>query len=128
MNDVAWYGTAFLLTICTFQLFMGKIYKFYPAKPVFLIGTTIFEIGSAICGAAPSSKVFIVGRAVAGIGSAVIYSGIMIIIFNTIPLRQRPMYQGLFAAIFAVGSVVGPLLGGTLTDTASWRWCFYMNL
>jgi MFS family permease len=49
---------------------MGKVYKFYPAKPVFLCGIVLFEIGSAVCGAAPNSTAFIVGRAIAGTGSS----------------------------------------------------------
>jgi predicted MFS family arabinose efflux permease len=107
---------------------MGKVYKFYPAKPFFLAGIVLFEVGSAICGAAPSSKAFIVGRAIAGLGSSGMFSGLMVIMFHTIPLQQRPIYQGMFGAIFAVASVIGPLVGGTLTDKVSWRWCFYINL
>jgi MFS family permease len=107
---------------------MGKIYKFYPAKPVFLICITIFEIGSAVSGAAPSSKALIVGRAISGLGSSGMTSGLMVIMFHTIPLRERPIYQGFFGVIFAIASVVGPLIGGTFTDKITWRWCFYINL
>lgn len=103
---------------------MGKIYKFYPAKPVFLACVTLFEVGSAICGAAPTSKAFIIGRAIAGLGASGLFSGLMVIMFHTIPLRQRPMFQGAFGAIFAVGSVVGPLVGGTFVDKVTW----YVNL
>lgn len=95
---------------------MGKVYKFYPAKPVFLTCIVLFEIGSAVCGSAPNSTAFIIGRAIAGIGSSGLFSGLMVMMVYTIPLRQRPIYQGLFAAVFAVGSVIGPLLGGTFTD------------
>jgi predicted MFS family arabinose efflux permease len=114
--------------MCTFQLIMGKVYKFYPAKPIFLAGCVLFEVGSAICGAAPNSKSFIVGRAIAGLGSSGLFSGLMVIMFYTIPLQQRPIYQGLFGAIFAVASVIGPLVGGSFTDKVTWRWCFYINL
>jgi MFS family permease len=107
---------------------MGKVYKFYPAKPIFLAGITLFEVGSAICGAAPSSKAFIVGRAIAGLGASGMFSGMMVIMFHTIPLQQRPIYQGFFGAVFAVASVIGPLIGGTFTDKVTWRWCFYINL
>lgn len=107
---------------------MGKVYKFYPAKPTLLAECVIFEIGSAICGAAPNSNAFIIGRAIAGLGASGLFSGLMVIMFHTIPLQQRPIFQGLFGAIFAVASVVGPLLGGTFTDKVTWRWCFYINL
>jgi hypothetical protein len=107
---------------------MGKIYMFYPAKPVFLACVTLFEVGSAICGAAPSSKAFIIGRAIAGLGASGLFSGLMVIMFHTVPLQQRPLFQGAFGAIFAVGSVVGPLIGGTFVDKGTWRWCFYINL
>lgn len=95
---------------------MGKVYKFYPAKPIFLSGIVLFEIGSAVCGSAPSSNAFIVGRAIAGVGASGLFSGLMVMMMYTIPLRQRPIYQGMFAAVFAIGSVIGPLLGGTFTD------------
>lgn len=107
---------------------MGRIYKFYPAKPVFLAGVILFEVGSAICGAAPNSNAFIVGRAIAGTGSSGMFSGLMVILFYTIPLQHRPIFQGFFGAIFALGSVIGPLVGGTFTDKVTWRWCFYLNL
>jgi MFS family permease len=114
--------------MCSFQLLMGKVYKYYPAKPVFLAGCILFEVGSAICGAAPNSKAFIVGRAIAGLGSSGMFSGLMVIMFHTIPLQQRPIYQGFFGAVFAIASVIGPVVGGTFTDKVTWRWCFYINL
>lgn len=128
LNDIGWYGSAYLLTMCTFQLLTGKFYKFYPAKPLFLASITLFELGSAVCGASPSSKAFIVGRAISGLGSAGMFSGLMVIMFSTIPLQQRPIFQGFFGTTFAVGSVVSPLVGGTFTDKLTWRWCFWINL
>jgi MFS family permease len=107
---------------------MGKVYKFYAVKPVYLASVIVFEVGSAVCATAPSSNAFIVGRGIAGLGSSGIFSGGMVILFHTVPLRQRPIYQGCFGAIFAIASVVGPLLGGIFTDKITWRWCFYINL
>lgn len=91
LEDIGWYGSSYLLTICAFQLIFGKIYTFFPVKWVFLTAITIFEIGSAVCGAAPNSTALIVGRAIAGIGSAGIFSGALIIIAYSIPLEKRPM-------------------------------------
>jgi MFS family permease len=85
----------------------------------------VFEIGSLLCGVAPSMNVLILGRAIAGVGAAGIFVSILVIIAQITRLEQRPLLFGLFGAIFAVSSVVGPLLGGAFTDKVTWRWCFY---
>ena len=77
MTDIGWYGSAYLLTTCAFQLLFGKLYTFYSVRGVFLTTVFLFEVGSAICGAAPNSVVFIVGRAIAGSGAAGIFSGVV---------------------------------------------------
>lgn len=127
-TDIGWYGSAYMLTNCAFQLSFGKFYTFYSVKYVFITAIAFFEIGSAICGAAPNSTAFILGRAIAGVGSAGIMSGAITVIVYAVPLHKRPMYQGLFGAVFGIASVVGPLLGGAFTSNVTWRWCFYINL
>ena len=124
LNDVGWYGSAYMLTSCSFQLSFGRLYTYYNPKWVLVIAIVIFEVGSAICGAAPDSTVFIVGRAIAGMGSAGIFAGAIIIIVYTIPLRQRPMYTGALGAVFGIASVAGPLLGGAFTNNVTWRWWY----
>jgi MFS family permease len=114
--------SAYLLTTCAFQLFFGKLYTFFSIKWVFLIALIIFEIGSAICGAAPNSAALIIGRAVAGVGSAGIFSGAILIVAATVPLRQRPTYMGLIGGMYGIASVAGPLMGGAFTDKLTWRW------
>ncbi|PVH91726.1 MFS general substrate transporter [Periconia macrospinosa] len=128
LEDVAWYGSAYLLTTCSFQLIFGKFYAEYKVNWVYLIALAIFEIGSLICGCAPNSVALIIGRAIQGVGCAGVMTGALVIITKSLPLHKRPMYTGLIGGISGVAQIVAPTLGGVLTDRASWRWCFWINL
>jgi MFS family permease len=121
LGDIGWYGSAYMLTTSCSQLIFGRIYKHYDMKWTFLISILVFEIGSAICGAAPNSASFIAGRAIAGTASAGIFSGCMMIMIPMVPLHKRPMFQGLFGMVFGLASVMGPLIGGGFTGSVSWR-------
>ena len=128
LGDVGWYGSAYLLTTCAFQLLFGKFYSFFSIKWTFLTALGVFELGSLVCGVAPNSVALIVGRAIAGVGAAGLFSGALIIVAYTVPLQKRPTYTGFISGMYGVASVVGPLMGGAFTDHVTWRWCFYINL
>ncbi|OCB91721.1 MFS general substrate transporter [Sanghuangporus baumii] len=85
-------------------------------------------VGSIVCAAASSSAMLIVGRAIAGIGASGLFSGGMTIMGLSVPLKRLPIYIAVLASMYGIASVVGPILGGALTDRLSWRWCFWINL
>jgi MFS family permease len=128
IEDIGWYASAYMLTGSAFMLLFGKFYTFYSPKWVLLTAIGLFEIGSALCGAAPNSTAFIIGRAIAGWGFSGIFTGGIVTIQSVLPLHKRPMVMGMLGAIFGISSVAGPLIGGALTTNVSWRWCFYINL
>ena len=98
--DVGWYGSAYLLTSCAFLPTYGRIFAQFDIRSSFLLALALFEIGSLICGLAPSSSVLIIGRAVAGLGCAGVFAGCVIIVVVSIPLARRPFYISLVGSMY----------------------------
>ncbi|KAH7103874.1 transporter [Auriculariales sp. MPI-PUGE-AT-0066] len=128
LDQVTWVVSAYFLTQAGFMLTGGQMLTIVSTKLLFLISIFIFEVGSLVCGVAPNINVLIFGRALAGVGGACIFVTVLSIVAEIVRLKDRPVAFGAFGALFALSSVVGPLLGGAFTDHVSWRWCFYINL
>ncbi|KAL6882328.1 putative efflux pump antibiotic resistance protein [Trichoderma longibrachiatum] len=128
LGDQAWYSAIYLMTSGGFQSTWGKMYQYFPLKISFLSAMAVFEIGSLICGVAPSSVTFIIGRTIAGVGAAGVSSGAYTICAYISEPKKRAVHTGILGAVFGVGSILGPLLGGVFSEESTWRWCFYINL
>ncbi|KAK3360512.1 putative MFS multidrug transporter [Lasiosphaeria hispida] len=128
LGDVGWYGAAYNLSSAALQPLTGKIYTYFKVKWSFLAFLAVFTLGSLICGVATSSSMLIGGRAIAGIGTSGLQNGGLTIITNSVPLEKRPALIGILMGISQLGIVIGPLLGGAITQYSTWRWCFYINL
>ncbi|KAF4554066.1 Efflux pump roqT-like protein 4 [Elsinoe fawcettii] len=128
LQDIGWYGSAYLLTVTAFQPAMGTLFRLFNIKLVYLACIIIFEAGSILCAAAPNSFTFILGRAIAGVGAAGLMQGGNGTIAYIAPLEKRPLYIGLIVSMFGISACCSPIIGGVLTDSIGWRWCFWINL
>jgi hypothetical protein len=122
LDMVSWYGAAYFMTFGGFQPAAGKFYKYFPLKVAFLGFIFIFVVGSLICAVAQNSVTFVVGRAFAGVGAAGVGTGTFTLIPFVAEPKIRPGLIGIVGAVYGLSSVIGPILGGTFTDKATWRW------
>ncbi|EED18319.1 efflux pump antibiotic resistance protein, putative [Talaromyces stipitatus ATCC 10500] len=129
IQELPWLSVAFLLSATATNLLWGRMYGHITAKWFYIFHVAVFEVGSAICGAAPSINVMILGRTIAGMGGSGLYVGCMTLIATTTTLTERPIYVSCTGFTWGLGIVLGPLIGGAFSKSSvGWRWAFYINL
>jgi EmrB/QacA subfamily drug resistance transporter len=123
-----WVVTSYLLTATITGVFYGKLSDIYGRRLMLLLGVSIFLLGSFLSALSWSMESLILFRGIQGVGAGAIFPISLAIIGDLFTPRERGRYQGLFGAVFGIASVIGPLLGGFLTDNISWHWIFLVNL
>lgn len=134
-DSLSWIVTAYLLTTTITVPIAGKLSDIFGRRTILLIGVAIFGVGSLMSGLSGSVEQLVAWRALQGIGGGIITANAFTIIGDLFAARERGRWQGLFGAVFGLSSVIGPLLGGWLTDghtifglTTDWRWTFFINV
>lgn len=124
----SWVFSIYLLTSTVPVPLYGKLADLYGRKPVLLFGCVLFMLGSALCGLSGSMEQLVLFRAVQGLGAGAILPIVMTVIGDNFPIEERAKIQGFFSGVWGVSSLLGPVVGGLITQGVSWRWIFLINL
>ncbi len=127
-SHYSWLTTSYMVASTMMVPVWGKLSDLLGRRAVLAVGILVFLAGSFLCGAARSTLALILFRAVQGLGSAALFTAALAVVADLFEPRERGKYQGLFGAVFGLSSVVGPLVGGFITDHLGWHWVFFINL
>jgi len=125
---VQWVVLAYLLTVTTLMLGIGRLADIYGKKPIYTTGFIVFTIGSVLCGLSPTIYLLIGSRVVQAVGAAMIMALGMAIVTEAFPRSERGRALGIMGTIVSIGITLGPTLGGFIIQNLSWHWIFFVNL
>jgi EmrB/QacA subfamily drug resistance transporter len=123
-----WVTTAYLVTSTVVLPITGKLTDMYGRKHFYTAGITVFILGSLLSGLSQTMTQIIIFRGLQGIGAGIMMANAFIVIGDLFPPAERGKYQGLISAVFGISAIIGPTLGGFITDAFSWHWVFYINI
>jgi EmrB/QacA subfamily drug resistance transporter len=124
----SWVFSGYLLTMTVSTPLYGKLADIYGRKPVYLFGMAVFILGSLVCGFATSMEQLVAFRLLQGLGAGAIHPIALILAGDLFPLQERARIQGLFSGMWAISSLLGPLIGGFIVEWAPWPWVFWVNV
>jgi EmrB/QacA subfamily drug resistance transporter len=127
-NDLSWIVTAYLVASTVTVPLYGKLGDIHGRRPMLIVAISIFLVGSLLCAVAQDVGQLVGARVVQGLGAGGLLPLAQTAIADLFSPRERGRYQGLIGAMWGLAAIAGPVLGGTLTDAASWRWIFWLNL
>jgi EmrB/QacA subfamily drug resistance transporter len=128
-NDVyVWAFTSYLVAATVSGPIYGKLSDIFGRRPIFIIGVGIFLVGSLLCAVSAQMWQFIAFRGIQGLGAGALFPIALAIIGDIFAPSERGKYQGFFGAIFGISSLIGPAIGGLITDNIGWHWIFFVNL
>lgn len=128
LEHYSWIATAALLTSAVAVPIIGKLSDLYGRRSFYIGGLAVFMVGTLMAGLTQSFWMLVAARAIQGIGMGTLLPLSQTIIGDIIPPRQRGKYQGIMGSMFGVSTIIGPLIGGVVTDTLGWRWLFFISL
>lgn len=123
-----WITTAYLVSSTVLVPVYGKLSDVFGRKNIVLFGVVLFLVASVLCGLSQTAWQLIAARVLQGAGSASLFTSAFAVVADLFPPSERGKYSGLFGGVFGVSSLVGPLLGGFITDHLGWHWVFFINL